>query len=145
MGRCYNKNKKYYECYGGRGITVCDEWRGNDGVRKFVAFIKKLGWFKGCGLQIDRIDNSKGYAPDNIKLSGPSENAFNTRRLQKNNTSGYRGVHFIEESQKFMAYITVNRKRFHLGLHKDIKDAVSARNRFIAKNKIKGAHFQEIK
>lgn len=62
--RCSNPKFKYFKNYGGRGITVCDEWRHN-----FVAFrdwAVANGYSKG--LSIDRIDNDKGYSPDNCRF-----------------------------------------------------------------------------
>lgn len=68
--RCYNKNYYLYHRYGGRGITVCDEWR-ND----YSQFLKDMGRKpKGTiRYSLDRIDNNKGYSPDNCKWSTDSE------------------------------------------------------------------------
>ena len=63
IGRCYNKRTSKYAEYGGRGITVCDEWRKNP--RSFVEWAKSHGFKKE--LTIDRIDVDKGYSPDNCR------------------------------------------------------------------------------
>lgn len=61
--RCYNPQNRAYKNYGGRGITICDEWR--DDFQKFY------DWAMSCGYQdnlmIDRTDNDKGYYPDNCR------------------------------------------------------------------------------
>lgn len=59
--RCYNTKNTVYRHYGGKGITVCDEWRNS-----FEQFYRDMGPRpEGCSL--DRIDPNKGYEPNNCR------------------------------------------------------------------------------
>jgi hypothetical protein len=61
MRRCYNRKDKRFPSYGGRGITVCDEWRTNRGA--FFNWALASGY--KSGLTLERRDNDLGYSPDN--------------------------------------------------------------------------------
>lgn len=77
-GRCYDKNAPAYRDYGARGITVCDEWINDAG--RFIEHVLSLGWYEGCGLSIDRINNNLGYSPSNVRLATQSMQSRNNRR-----------------------------------------------------------------
>lgn len=73
INRCYNTKYAQYHRYGGRGITVCDEWL--ESQESFVRWAMASGWKKG--LSLDRIDNDKGYSPDNCHWATDAEQARN--------------------------------------------------------------------
>ena len=79
--RCKNPNSKNYKDYGGRGITVCDRWL------KFESFYDDMGVGYREDLEIDRIDNDKGYYPDNCRWVTHSDNQRNKRTNHRVTTS----------------------------------------------------------
>ena len=77
--RCLNPNSKAYHYYGGRGISICDEWKDN-----FSAF---RDWALSNGyrddLTLDRIDSDKDYSPENCKWSTWHEQRINQSPAKK--------------------------------------------------------------
>jgi len=79
--RCYNKNNKSYQSYGARGITVCDRWLGKDGFKNFM---DDMGVKPTPNHTLDRIDNNKGYTPDNCRWAD-----WKTQQNNRNNNKYY--------------------------------------------------------
>lgn len=72
--RCMDPNHKAWKNYGGRGITVCGRW-----AESFEAFWEDMGPTYQPGLEIDRIDNNRGYEPGNCRWTTRKVNARNRR------------------------------------------------------------------
>lgn len=73
--RCENPNNESYKNYGGRGISVCEQWSGKLGFFEFYKWSMENGY--SDNLTIDRINNDKGYSPENCR--------WTTNEIQTNN------------------------------------------------------------
>ena len=94
--RCSCPNNPVYKYYGGRGITVCDEWLCKERIgNKTKGWLVFKAWALNNGyrddLSIDRIDVNKGYFPENCR--------WVTQKIQANNTRSNRFVTYNGRTQ----------------------------------------------
>ena len=78
--RCYNPNSKSYKDYGARGITMAKEWLTN--YKCFYNYIVKNLGAKPKSFSLDRIDNSKGYEPGNLRWASRVQQNRNRRNTK---------------------------------------------------------------
>lgn len=107
LQRCTNQNNIAFENYGGRGIDVCERWK------IFENFLSDMGR-KPKGFSLERIDNNKGYSPENCKWASKAEQNRNNRR---NKMLSYNGETLIMKDWAAKAGISYSclRKRIKLG------------------------------
>ena len=129
--RCTSPNHRKYKDYGARGITICGEWLD---VANFVAWAESTHPNME-GVSLDRIDNDKGYSPENCRWTNSLTQNINQRRM-KNNKSGYVGVVWYKPRSKWVVQIMVNRKNKYIGTFKTLEEAVQARDNYIIENNL---------
>ncbi len=81
--RCHQPSNADFVRYGARGITVCDRWRfGENGVSGFLLFLQDMGEPPFEGASLDRIDNTKGYSPENVRWATLEEQTYNKKKIR---------------------------------------------------------------
>jgi hypothetical protein len=108
----------YYES----GIRVCDEWKDFDTFKEWAL---KSGF--EIGLSIDRIDNEKGYSPDNCRWANACQQSQNQRKRSTAKHSRFKGVK--RNGCKWVARISANKVRKWLGTFATEEQAAEAYNR----------------
>ena len=81
--RCYYPQNREYKSYGGKGITICEDWLNYESFKRWAI---ENGY--NDSLTIDRIDNTKGYCPSNCRWISPKEQSLNrtdNRMIEFNN------------------------------------------------------------
>lgn len=110
--RCYNPNDLRYHSYGGRGIKICDEWLGSQGIYNFISWAMTEGGYEK-GLSIERIDVNGDYCPNNCTFISMYEQAQNKRRNHIFFVNGER-----MSAMAYCRYKNINYERFMYRLNK---------------------------
>ena len=105
LDRCNKPNDPSYPNYGGRGIKVCPEWHSFD---KFYADMGS----RPKGLTLERVDNERGYGPDNCVWADRYQQAKNARPVY-NSATGVVGV--WKKGKRYKAYIKERGTKKYLG------------------------------
>jgi hypothetical protein len=113
--RCYNPKCSNYYLYGGRGISVCDEWIHN--YANFETWASQNGY--RCGLSIDRKNNNLGYTPNNCRWVTRHQQNCN-RRAQASKLCKYKGV--VHKGTRWIAQIA----KQYIGTFATEEDAAKA-------------------
>jgi len=105
--RCENPHCKDYKNYGNRGIAVCHRWENS-----FENFLADMG---ECpkGMTIERINNNKGYSPDNCRWA--------TRKEQNNNSRNNRIIEFKGQKETLTRWSELTGIHFKT-LHTRLRD-----------------------
>lgn len=122
----YEWLNQYKWCYAGPGYAY-RRTRNNEKPAPYTTVMhRQIMSFYGYdidGLNIDhkngnRLDNQKS----NLRVATNNQNVFNQRK-HKDNTSGYKGVSWSKDHKEWEVYITVNKRRIHLGYRENLEDA----------------------
>lgn len=99
--RCHRETNKDYPYYSSKGIEVCEEWRED-----FLAFLNHIGEIPKDGKHytLDRIDNNKGYEPNNVRWATQKEQTRNINNHSKNK-SGVVGVSYREDKNGIGSWV----------------------------------------
>ena len=124
--RCQDKSAKSYVNYGGRGIDIDPRWEA------FETFYQDMGPRPSEKHTLERVDNDRGYSPENCVWATRVEQMRN-QRPRKGNTTGVPGV-VRHRSGGFEVCIGVGGKRRYVGYYSNLLDAFAARKS--AENKL---------
>lgn len=137
LKRCYDPSVKIYKWYGQKGVTVCKTWK-----KSFASF---ACWAIDNGfdpsLQLDRIDNRKGYIASNCRWITQAENLGNRAPLIPNKHGEYafnrknnlpyhiiRYKNNVHKKNPYKVEFSVNCIQYVIGHYETLEQALKARN-----------------
>lgn len=106
--RCNNPKAPSYVNYGARGIGYCDQWE------HFKNFAIDMGMKPSPKHSLERVDNDKGYSPENCVWATQTEQCINRRKFQ-NNSTGHTGVKLKKSTGRFKAVFDFEGVRYSVG------------------------------
>lgn len=116
LTRVRNPNRACARNYSGRGIGVCDEWRD------FTAFYRDMGDLPTPKHTLERVDNDKGYCPENCVWATAHTQARNKRSPVRDLPPG---VYRVRD--RFVVRLGLNGKSKHIGVFDSVEEAAHAR------------------
>ena len=135
--RCYDPNHKKFSEYGGKGVTVCAEWKDN--FKVFYTWALANGWEKGLHCDKDKKCRELNispmlYSPKTCAWLPNSTNTACSKKISKGNSSGYRGVDKCGKAWR--ARLTHLKVVHQLGVYKTKIEAATAYDTYVVSNKL---------
>jgi len=128
--RCGNPSVGSFQYYGGRGISVCEEW--SEHYEAFQSWAEASGYQDD--LEIDRIDSNGDYEPSNCRWATRNQQMRNTRKRRDAKTSLFKGVSKNSRTGKWTAQGHRHGKPVRIGLFSSEEDAARAYDEWARKN-----------
>jgi len=120
--RCLSSCSVMYERYGGKGISIYQDWldknrhlehkRWSQGFCLFLDYVEKNLGPKPKGFSLDRINGNYGYMPNNLRWA---DSSLQKKNQKIKNTTGYKYVYPVTGSNKWQAEYKNGTKRIYLG------------------------------
>ncbi len=122
--RCLNPKHPSFVNYGGRGITICDMWRDS-----FINFYEDMGAKPYAEYTLERVNNDKGYSPDNCIWADRTSQILNRR--QRKSKLGLKHIYQKGETQGYYVQICRNYTKVNYGTYPTIDEAIDVRDRVL--------------
>lgn len=120
--RCTNPKADKYRHYGAKGVKVCDRW-----LNSFQHFVDDMGEKPSPQYSLDRYPDKEGdYKKSNCRWATQQQQVMN-RGLNRNNSSGHKGVYWDKKSRSYVATIGLDYKTIHIGNSKIYEEAIEMR------------------
>lgn len=133
--RVLNPNNTEYRNYGGRGLLIDESFLEFIPYAEYIMSLPNYDENTISSLSIDRIDNSKGYIPGNLRITTFNIQTANQRFSGKGNNT-YLGVHYSTFHKRWIASISYKNKVIFTKVCLSEKDAFEARKQYIIDNNL---------